>query len=293
MNKNNCFLLFKIIFTFFLFSACSKSNELITDEDNGSDNNGSDVGQYYSYYKAADGKSGAQLKTALHSIIKVGKRLTYGSGPGRTWSGFEKTDLHPNGHVWDMYSNNKVKFPGGGEAAPGMNIEHSVAKSWWGGKENDAYKDLYHLNPSNIQANSARSSFPLGIVKNGQVTGTIKVGANSYGTTYNGTSFEPLDEYKGDFARAYLYMFTCYEDLTWSSSNAKTMLTSARYPMLQAWAAQMLVEWSRMDPPSKKELDRAEAIYKIQQNRNPYIDYPELVEYLWGNKTGKPFYFRK
>ena len=126
-----------------------------------------------------------------------------------------------------MYSSNKVKFPGGGGVASGMNIEHSVAKSWWGGTNNDAYKDLYHLNPSNTQANSARGSYPLGINSGGTWSnGVIKVGKNTYGTEYTGVCFEPLDEYKGDFARAYLYMFTCYEDFSWTGTSAPTMLVA-------------------------------------------------------------------
>ena len=108
------------------------------------------------YYSSADGKSNKELKTSLHSIIKVGTRLGYGSGNGKTWSGFEKVDKRPNGYVWDMYSTNyTISFPGNGGVPSGMNIEHSVAKSWWGGSNNDAYKDLYHLNPSNTAANSS------------------------------------------------------------------------------------------------------------------------------------------
>ncbi len=243
------------------------------------------------YYDNASGKSEGELKTAIHHIIKGGKRLSYGSGDGATWSGFAKTDRHPDGHVWDMYSYNKVPF-NGNSAASGMNIEHSVAKSWWGGSNNNAYKDLYHLNPSNSNANSARSNYPLGIVNDGKTVGSLKIGDNCYGTEYNGNSFEPLDEYKGDFARAYLYMFTAYEDLNWTGTAAPSMLVGNQtYPMLRPWAAQMLVEWSRNDPPSEKELKRADEVYKLQNNRNPYIDYPELVEYLWGDRKGEPFFF--
>ncbi len=243
------------------------------------------------YYDNASGKSEGELKTAIHHIIKGGKRLDYGSGDGSTWSGFAKTDRHPEGHVWDMYSYNKVAF-NGNSAASGMNIEHSVAKSWWGSAKNNAYKDLYHLNPSNTNANSARSNYPLGIVNDGKTVGSLKIGDNCYGTEYNGNSFEPLDEYKGDFARAYLYMFTAYEDLNWTGTAAPSMLVGNQtYPMLRPWAAQMLVEWSRNDPPSEKELKRADEVYKLQNNRNPYIDYPELVEHLWGDKKGEPFFF--
>lgn len=243
------------------------------------------------YYQSAVGKSDKALKTALYNIIKVGSRLSYGSGSNSTWAGFEKSDLHPNGYVWDMYSNNKVYFPGNGQAAPGMNIEHSVAKSWWGGTNNDAYKDLYHLNPSNIQANSARGSYPLGINNGGTFNNNvIKVGKNTFGSEYTGTCFEPLDEYKGDFARAYLYMFTCYENFSWTGTSAPNMIKSGEtWPMLKPWAKDLLVSWSRLDPVSEKEINRANAIYEFQHNRNPFIDYPQLVEYLWGDRVGQPF----
>lgn len=240
------------------------------------------------YYDKAEGLASAQLKTALSQIIKEGERLSYGSG---TWTGFEKCDRHPDGYVWDMYSYEKRYFPGGGSAPGGMNIEHSVAKSWWGGTKNDAYKDLYHLNPSDATANSARSNYPLGVVKSGKTVGSLKIGNNSYGSEYNSNSFEPLDEYKGDFARAYMYMFTCYEDLNWTGTNAPSMLNNNKYPMLRPWAAKMLLEWNELDPVSEKEINRAAEIYKIQGNRNPFIDYPELAEHLWGSKVGEPFEF--
>lgn len=243
------------------------------------------------YYESATGLAEGELKTALSEIIKKGKRLGYGSGSGKTWSGFEKTDLHPEGYVWDMYSYEKRVFPGNAKAPSGMNIEHSVAKSWWGGTNNDAYKDLYHLNPSDSNANSARSNYPLGVVKDGKTVGSLKIGSNSYGNEYSGNCFEPLDEYKGDFARAYMYMFTCYEDLTWTGTNAPTMLKNEKYPMLRPWAADLLLEWHRNDPVSDKELNRAEEIYKIQENRNPFIDYPEIAEYLWGDNVGQAFFF--
>jgi endonuclease I len=128
-----------------------------------------------------------------------------------------------------------------------MNIEHSVAKSWWGGTNNNAYKDLYHLNPSDATANSARSNYPLGINNGSKFdNGSIKVGNNTYSTEYSGLCFEPLDEYKGDFARAYMYMFTCYEDLSWTGTNAPTMLNANEtWPMLKPWAKDLLLTWSR------------------------------------------------
>ena len=243
------------------------------------------------YYDAANGKANGELKTSLYQIIKVGVRLSYGSGSTRTWSGFEKSDLHPDGYVWDMYSLNKRYFSGNGGSVSGMNIEHSVAKSWWGGTTNNAYKDPYPLNPSDATANSARSNYPLGINNGSKFdNGSIKVGNNTYSTEYSGLCFEPLDEYKGDFARAYMYMFTCYEDLSWTGTNAPTMLNANEtWPMLKPWAKDLLLTWSRQDPVCEKERTRMAAIYKIQQNRNPFIDYPELVEFIWGNKQGQPW----
>lgn len=241
------------------------------------------------YYNAAIGQKDTLLKTNLHQIIKVGTRLSYGSGSGATWSGFERTDLHPDGYVWDMYSLNQVTFPGNGSAASGMNIEHSFAKSWWGSTKNDAYKDLYHLNPSNSQANSARGSYPLGIV-NGDGTfnnGSIKVGTNSSSADYTGQCFEPLDEYKGDFARAYFYMVTCYQDLTFQGNALTAINASDTYQAFKPWFRDLLLAWHRADPVSQKEISRLSAIYDIQNNRNPFIDYPCLVEYIWGNKQGE------
>jgi hypothetical protein len=105
--------------------------------------------------------------------------------------------------------------------------------------------------------------------------------------------FEPADEYKGDFARTYFYMVTCYEDKlpTWYSNNseARPTLDGRKYPGLSQWQLQMLLEWAALDPVSDKELQRNEAVWGIQHNRNPFIDYPGLEQYIWGDKTSVPF----
>ena len=112
----------------------------------------------------------------------------------------------------DMYCDDWKKFGAPGSAVSGCNVEHSFAKSWWGGAKNDAYKDCYHLNPSNSTANSARSNYPLGNVTNlVKTAGSLKIGKqhhDSLNVDFN--IWEPKDEYKGDFARAYFYMATCY-----------------------------------------------------------------------------------
>lgn len=243
------------------------------------------------YYNQADNCSGPVLKTKLHEIIEDGTRLSYGSGTNKTWWGFYITDRRPDGSVWDMYSTNVRYFGDRGSSVGGMNIEHSFAKSWWGGTKNDAYKDLFHLNPSDADANSRRSSYPMGIVESPAhwENGSIKVGDNTFGNDYSSWCFEPEDQYKGDFARAYFYMATCYEDITWDVSHiyAQHALSGDHYKVFKDWYIDLLLEWHRNDPVSQKEIDRQKAIYSLQHNRNPFIDYPCLVEYIWGNKQGE------
>ncbi|WP_321518003.1 endonuclease [uncultured Bacteroides sp.] len=244
------------------------------------------------YYSSAVGKKKAELKTALHSIIMNAKVLNYGSGAGSTWSGFAQTDVRPDGTVWDMYSNNKVPV-NGNSAASGMNIEHSFPKSWWGGDERQSYRDLYNLNPSNSDANSAKSNYTMAVV-DGAVTysnGVIKVGKSSSRPGGLIDAWEPSDEYKGDFARAYMYMVTCYEDYSndWTTTSALNELDKNTYPTFQQWAYQLLLKWSQQDPVSDKEINRNNTVSKIQGNRNPFIDYPELAEYIWGAKTETPW----
>lgn len=98
--------------------------------------------------------------------------------------------------------------------------------------------------------------------------------------------FEPADEYKGDFARAIFYMATVYDDLTWVYDY---MFVSNTYPSLVPWAVNMLLQWSRQDPVSQKEIDRNNAVEQYQGNRNPFIDFPQLAEYIWGTRMAETF----
>ena len=257
------------------------------------------------YPNSLEGKNGAELKTELHNLLKTHPRLPYGSRDYNqiacTWTVFKKSDVRPNGKVWDMYSNNSYNFSNGAGATKGMNIEHSVPKSWWG----DAYDetatpltrfkydgsyDLHHLTPSDAAANTAKSNYPLGEVDSPLFdNGVTKVGtgqANGRATNL----FEPADEYKGDFARMYLYFVTCYQDYSWKSS-ALSMFAQNSYPTLNAYGQSLLLKWHRQDPVSQKEIDRNNAVYSFQGNRNPFIDYPNMVEYIWGDSTNYEFSF--
>lgn len=247
------------------------------------------------YYQSAIGLADNQLKTALANIINPHTAISYGSG---TWEVFYYSDRDSAGYCMDMYCDDWSLFTAPGVAASGCNIEHSFAKSWWGGSQNAAYKDCYHLNPSNSVANSSRSNYPLGVptqdLKTG--TGSLRVGK----ATYDGQTFwvfEPKDEYKGDFARAYFYMATCYgNQLTWRKDNRDVgsyyaMRDSSdpqEYLEFLDWEIDVLLQWSRQDPVSQKEINRQNAVSDFQHNRNPYIDYPHLEEYIWGVRKGQP-----
>lgn len=241
-----------------------------------------------SYYSSANGKKGQALKTALCSIIGNHNSISYDG----LWTCFESTDKRDDGKVWDMYSNiTNYDFKNdraGSYSKEGdvYNREHSFPKSWF----NDGkpmYSDLYHLYPTDGYINGLRSNYCFG-----EVGTTDKISSGGFSKRGTPTSdlkskgcnesivFEPNDQYKGDFARSYFYMLTRYESQisSWSSG----MLAGNKYPGFSSWATEMLMAWSKKDLVSEKETDRIEAVYSFQNNRNPFIDYPGLEEYIWG-----------
>lgn len=248
---------------------------------------GSLTAQPAGYYNGTEGLNGTQLRSALHNIIKNHNSLTYGD----LWDAFTTTDKKTNGKVWDMYSD----VPGGtppyqytfGSDQCGnyngegdcYNREHSWPKSWF----NDnypMYSDLFHLYPTDGYVNGKRSNYPYGEV--GSSSWTSQNGSKVGNNTYPGNSetvFEPIDAYKGDFARTYFYMCTRYytEDAGWENNG---MINGAN---LKAWAQDMLIEWHHSDPVSPKETDRNNAVYAYQNNRNPFIDHPEFADKIWGD----------
>jgi endonuclease I len=255
------------------------------------------------YYTSLNGKQSAALKTELHNIIcqDTTHYLGYGSGAGNTWQGFYSTDRNTtNNLVIDMYSDSLRYFPSNyvslGYPGFGMTIqiEHSVPKSWWGCDINHPdcpAKDLNNLYPSDGTTNNHKSNHPLGVVSTISYSNSeSKIGTGTnYG--YSGTFFEPADQYKGDFARTYFYMATAYEHYTrkWNATITESMMEADTYPTLKPWAIQLLLQWNRQDPVSQKELTRVENVYAIQKNRNPFIDHPELIEYIWGNNKNIPW----
>jgi endonuclease I len=241
------------------------------------------------YYAAALGKNGPILKTVLHNIIKGHNSLIYQD----LWAAFENTDAKSNGKVWDMYTdipngipnfifsfgtNQCGNYSGEGDC---FNREHSWPKEYFGGDNSyPMYSDLHHLFATDGWVNNKHAAFPFGMVNSSTYTSSngTKLGTGSTYPGYSNKIFEPIDAYKGDFARAYFYMSTRYEseDATWQNWE---MANGAE---LTPAAINLLLLWHNNDPVSQKEIDRNEAVFLLQGNRNPFIDYPQFADCIWG-----------
>lgn len=241
------------------------------------------------YYSSLKGKKGAELKTAIWKIIKNAKVLEYGSGDQCTWWGFYVTDVTDDGYCIDRYSprNSWQKYGRRGSSISGMNIEHSFAQSWWGKTNCNLKKDLFNIMPCESKINSSKGNRGMGIVT--KVTNTN--GATKVGSGANGLSlWEPADEWKGDFARGYMYIVTAYEDYAnkWQSEGSNSLYNNT-YPTLKEWAYKLYIQWAKADKPNALEIKRNNDVAKIQGNRNPYVDFPNLMEYVWGDSTNIAF----
>ena len=262
------------------------------------------------YYAAVNNQSGKNLFDKVHTIAKVGY---YSLGYDGLWSAYKETDLRPDGTIWDMYSNCEFKFGSkqcgsySGECSC-YNREHSIPKSWFGGSKSGPGCDIFHLVPTDGYVNNRRGNQPFGEVAsatytsgNGSKLGSSKtisvngktVAGDNISASCSGKVFEPIDEYKGDFARGYFgtmirwagdyQSFTSGEGGSIFSGN----YTATGYFGLTKYGVALLLKWHREDPVSQKEIDRNNGIQKTQGNRNPFIDYPYLVEYIWGEKAGE------
>jgi len=241
------------------------------------------------YYDGTDGLSGETLREKLRSIVTSG-HLT--NSYGDLYGYYQSTDNYTNGKVWDMYSmkndgtadywyshNNKTcgNYQNEGDC---YNREHSVPQSWFG-SASPMKADLFIVVPSDGKVNGWRSNYPYGETDSPSLTTSngSKVGSCSY-SGYGGTIFEPIDRFKGDFARMYFYVATRYKNQI-SSWGGESFSGND----LSTWTKNMLLEWAENDPVSDKELDRNDNVYDIQHNANPFVDHPEFITYIWGGAT--------
>lgn len=240
------------------------------------------------YYQKANGLKGKALKTAFAGIIVNPRNVGYDG----LYEAYKKTDTRADGYVRDWYSNttkyrhgvdNKGNYSKEGDM---YNREHSVPQSWFSGS--GIKSDIVHVLPTDGYVNNRRSNYPFGEVKNAtyqSAGGYSKLGSCKT-DGYTGTVFEPNDEVKGDIARIYFYMITRYESSCGSWGHD---VFSANYPGLTTWTLNMMMRWSKQDPVDEREIARNNAVYEVQGNRNPFVDYPGLEEYTWGSKTSEQF----
>ena len=265
------------------------------------------------YYSAATGLTCAPLKTALSTIITTGAiQLSYTPG---VWTAYLKTDIKRNFEntrdiIWDMYSDrgpgqnepyeyvyqtNQCGSSGYSKEGDCYNREHSFPQSWFNSTTASMYSDVHHLFPTDGWVNALRSSFPFGEVTSIEATtgnptqnGSKRGTGASVNFGYTGTVFEPINEYKGDFARAQFYMATRYESQIagWQNNgSANEVLNGTSYQSFDDWHLKLLYKWHLQDPVSDKERARNDSVFVVQNNRNPFIDNPQWVFDVW-NCTG-------
>jgi endonuclease I len=283
------------------------------------------------YYASLTGQADKALFDAVHTTAKKGyATLTYKdlwTAYGTTDlypTDTQHPDYEPSkaGRIWDMYSfctfTYRTNQCGTYKSECNCyNREHSIPKSWFGGSEgkNTPGTDLFHVVPTDGYVNNVRGNYAFGEVASASYThdgckfGSNKsisiahtmLGDNEVSTSCgnNQRVFEPADQYKGDFARGYLGAL-----LRWSGDyQAFTQedgrkIFSGQYTVsghfgLTEYGIALLLKWHRQDPVSRKEIDRNNGIQSQQGNRNPFIDYPYLAEFIWGEKAGETVYLNQ
>lgn len=249
------------------------------------------------YYNSANGLSGAPLKTALSTIITNGHQDKGYSG---LWTAYKTTDIDKNyendGSILDIYSerpNSSDPYnytPGGNQCGTYStegncyNREHIVPQSLFS-EAAPMKSDVHFIRATDGKVNGMRSNYPFGKVGSTSFTSQngSKLGSSS-SSGYSGTVFEPIDEFKGDVARMVFYFVTRYQSKL-SSFSSGNMLGSSAFPGLQTWELNVLLAWHNQDPVSQAEINRNNASYAFQGNRNPFIDNPSYVNQIWGSQT--------
>lgn len=241
------------------------------------------------YYASVEGKKGDAICEALHAKIKSHTNVGYDG----LYNVYPTSDVIPGtNQVWDIYStctftHGKKQCGNYSSVCDCYNREHTIPQSWFN-EASPMKSDAFHVYPTDGKVNGQRSNNPYGECANGTSLGGKalgKLGSSTF-SGYSGKVFEPVDEYKGDVARNYFYMVTCYRDKNFTqSSEGKVMFTyNGGKAAFTNYSINLLMKWHRQDPVSQKEIDRNNAVYKHQGNRNPFIDYPCFAEYIWGDQ---------
>ena len=272
------------------------------------------------YYTTATG-TGLTLKTNLRKIIDnvndgiASEHLHSDQGYAALWTLYTHTAFRDNyyendGSLLDLYSENpsgadpyiyaNASQQCGSYTSEGdcYNREHLIPQSYFDGYATNPMKnDPFFVVPSDGKVNGDRNNLPFGEV--GTATYTSQNGSKrgnglntGYALGYSGVVFEPIDEFKGDVARAFFYFATRYEsDMTnfYNAANAatcqaKNMFDGSTGRVFSNPFLDILVQWHIDDPVSAKEIAiNNDIYYNHQSNRNPYIDHPEYVGTIWNS----------
>jgi endonuclease I len=241
------------------------------------------------YYDSLEGKSGAALKQALQDIIanpNVVRAHTYGD----IINILKTSDQNPenSNQVWLIYTEqprSKIDYQITNSIIGKWNREHIYPQS------RGNYGDLYNFPPDGINVWSATGPDDIAAGLSDAhhlraVDGQENSSRNNknYGTDYNGPSANPTNSWKGDVARAAFYMAVRYNGLNVVNGNPNENIIG------QLGDLSTLLIWNQTDPSDDFEMNRNNYIYTWQVNRNPFIDYPLLVDYVFGANFGQTWF---
>ena len=215
------------------------------------------------YYAAANGKVGDALEQALTTIItSTHKKTTTYNSLNNYLQDYDE-DLANANNIILFYTHSSIKSTWDGGTS--YNKEHVWPQSQNCDKGSTQGSDGHHVRPCDPNVNSTRSNYGFNNCPGGSPVYS-KLGV--LGGYRSGKYFEPLDHTKGDAARIIMYMLVRYPFLYSNLSNVMSI--------------KVMLEWNELDPVDKWEANRNEEVYKVQGNRNPFIDHPELAELIWG-----------
>lgn len=230
------------------------------------------------YYSGTEGKSGNELRAALHTIIKNHTVLSY----TEVWQALKDIDEDPSNsnNVILIYSRESRAKSRSGGGQTDWNREHTWPKSHgFPSKGNPAYTDIHHLRPCDVYVNSLRGTKDFDNGGNSSPEKAPQV-------RYDSDSWEVPDSVKGDIARGIFYMAVRYEGAgeTDLELTENTSESNPDTPLIGRLST--LLKWHKQDPPDEGEMKRNNKIYTSWQgNRNPFIDNPHWVEAIWGGTT--------
>lgn len=226
------------------------------------------------YYGLAAGKTGKELKYALNDIIDRHNELTY----MEVWDAIKELDENPDNEneVMLLYSDRTIAKSENGKADDEWNREHVWARSHGSfDTEPGPGTDLHHLRPTDVSVNRDRGNldFDNGGAEHQEARGNF----------YDKDSWEPRDEVKGDIARMLFYMAVRYEGERGEPDlELNDQVNNGNAPF--HGKISVLLQWHKDDPVDEYEKRRNNFIYEdYQHNRNPFIDYPEWAELIWGD----------